>query len=71
MARKFEVLKLLSEVDKWSQKYMLYRKGAALFIGLLVLSVVIFFFNLPFSRSKFIVFTICNKFLSYLLFIVF
>ena len=47
MARKFEVLKLLSEVDKWSQKYMLYRKGAALFIGLLVLSVVIFFFNLP------------------------
>ncbi|WP_238672936.1 hypothetical protein [Turicibacter sanguinis] len=26
---------------------MLYRKGAALFIGLLVLSVVIFFFNLP------------------------
>ena len=47
MARKFEVLKLLSEVDKWSQKYMLYRKGAALFIGLLVLSVVIVFFNLP------------------------
>ncbi|MFR7896868.1 hypothetical protein [Turicibacter sanguinis] len=41
------MLKLLSEVDKWSQKYMLYRKGAALFIGLLVLSVVIFFFNLP------------------------
>ncbi|MTM31961.1 hypothetical protein GMB02_06405 [Turicibacter sanguinis] len=38
---------MLSEVDKWSQKYMLYRKGAALFIGLLVLSVVIFFFNLP------------------------
>lgn len=44
--RKFEVLELLSEVDKWSQKYMLYRKGAVGFIALLMISVIVFFLNL-------------------------
>lgn len=40
------MLELLSEIDKWSQKYMLYRKGSAGFIALLMISVAVFFLNL-------------------------
>ncbi len=40
------MLELLSEIDKWSQKYMLYRKTAAAFIALLMISIVVFFLTL-------------------------
>ena len=46
---------MLSEVDKWSQKYMVYRKGAAFFIILLIISVFVFFTNLSVIKVS----TIC------------
>lgn len=37
---------MLSEIDKWSQKYMKYRKAMAVLIAILILSIVGFFFTL-------------------------
>lgn len=37
---------MLSEIDKWSQKYMIYRKAMAVLIAILILSIVVFILTL-------------------------